>query len=398
MRRAAKTGTERVQGGGAGAVRRRGRPRRVGSDQVIRKLRLGTGPLTESERKWVRRDRLADAAAVRPRTLQEVADLLGVTTAGVWAMLARQGITGRPPGLSGHVRFKGGDEVVRKLRLGTGPLTDDERKWVRPDRLADASVIQPRTLQEVGDLLGINPRTVWAILSRHGITGRPPGLRQKSLSLWMGRDEVVRKLRLGTGPLTDDERKWVRPERLADASVVRPRTLREVGDLLGVTRERVRQILRRAGITARPSRPERRRTAGEAPEKMRAARREWVKQARAGASAPAEAVAQLARWFRSSGYVRRQDPQRLAEKGYMGYKKGDEVRLVADSLAQLRLLRRLLRQAGFNPGRPFVHSNQWRQPLYGRHNVTRFLALVAQAQDPQPGAADFTTGRAPQPS
>ena len=90
---------------------------------------------------------------------------------------------------------------------------------------------------------------------------------------------------------------------------------------------------------------------------------------------PAEAVARLADLFHRSGYVRRQNPDRLAAEG-RGYKKGDEIRLVADTAGDLKVIRQLLRAAGFDPGRPFQKSNQWRQPVYGRAAVARFLALV----------------------
>jgi hypothetical protein len=59
------------------------------------------------------------------------------------------------------------------------------------------------------------------------------------------------------------------------------------------------------------------------------------------------------------------------------YKKGDEVRLVAGSTTELATIRRLLDEAGFKPGRPFVKGRQFRQPLYGRAEVARFLSLVS---------------------
>jgi hypothetical protein len=91
-------------------------------------------------------------------------------------------------------------------------------------------------------------------------------------------------------------------------------------------------------------------------------------------------VEQLGAFFRRNGYVRRQSADRLAAEGYEAYKKGDEVRLVADSKAELRAIRRLLRAAGFTPGRPFPKANQWRQPVYGRAAVARFLALIGEAR------------------
>ena len=74
--------------------------------------------------------------------------------------------------------------------------------------------------------------------------------------------------------------------------------------------------------------------------------------------------------------MRRQDPQRIEKDGWEQYKKGDEVRLVADSEQELKLIRRLLREAGFKPGRPFAKGLQYRQPIYGRQAVARFLELV----------------------
>ncbi len=88
------------------------------------------------------------------------------------------------------------------------------------------------------------------------------------------------------------------------------------------------------------------------------------------------ALRRLAKLFRRNGYVRWQNTRRLSKEGYSGYKKGDEVRLVAGTRQELAEVRRLLRAAGFKPGRPFRKANQYRQPLYGRVAVARFLVLV----------------------
>jgi hypothetical protein len=93
-------------------------------------------------------------------------------------------------------------------------------------------------------------------------------------------------------------------------------------------------------------------------------------------------LALLAGFFRRNGYVRWQDARRQRREGYWAYKKGDEVRLVAESLRELALIRRLLRRAGFRPGRPFRKGRQYRQPLYGRPAVARFLALIESEVDP----------------
>ncbi len=89
-----------------------------------------------------------------------------------------------------------------------------------------------------------------------------------------------------------------------------------------------------------------------------------------------DAIARLADFFDRNGYVRQQNAERLAVEGCGSYKKGDEVRLVAESLAELAEIRRLLRSAGFKLGRAFRKANQYRQPVYGREQVARFLVLV----------------------
>jgi hypothetical protein len=93
---------------------------------------------------------------------------------------------------------------------------------------------------------------------------------------------------------------------------------------------------------------------------------------------PAAVVAQLARLFRRNGYVRWQNERRLAADGWQVYKKGYEVRLVANSVKELNGIRRLLVAAGCKPGRWFVKGNQYRQPVYGKAAVLRFLELVGE--------------------
>ncbi len=90
---------------------------------------------------------------------------------------------------------------------------------------------------------------------------------------------------------------------------------------------------------------------------------------------------QLTDFFQRNGYVRRQNSDRLSEVGSQSYRKGDEVRLVANTRVELALIRRLLRAAGFKPGRAFTKGRQYRQPLYGRAEVARFLELVGQPLD-----------------
>lgn len=89
-----------------------------------------------------------------------------------------------------------------------------------------------------------------------------------------------------------------------------------------------------------------------------------------------EGAVQLAAFFRRNGYVRLQDPARAATEGAQAYKKGDEIRLVAWTKGELAVMRRLLKESGFPLAKPFEKNNQWRQPIYGRVEVARFLDLV----------------------
>lgn len=93
---------------------------------------------------------------------------------------------------------------------------------------------------------------------------------------------------------------------------------------------------------------------------------------------PPNVGAELAAYFSRNGYVRWQDRTKLSREGYMGYKKGSEVRLTAASRKELAHVRRLLKQAGFAPGRPFVKGRQYRPPIYGYDEVERFLTLVTR--------------------
>ena len=103
-----------------------------------------------------------------------------------------------------------------------------------------------------------------------------------------------------------------------------------------------------------------------------------MKSARVSERKPSrDVVTQLAASFRHNGYMRKPNPDRRAAEPHE-YKKGYEIRLVADSLAELRTIRRLLRAAGFKPPAAFAKAKQWRQPIYGREAVARFLDLIAK--------------------
>lgn len=98
--------------------------------------------------------------------------------------------------------------------------------------------------------------------------------------------------------------------------------------------------------------------------------------AKAAGQAPEPVAARLAWYFERNGYLRWANAERREAEGSEAYKKGDEVRLVAESRGELATIRRLLRTAGFAAGRPFRKARQYRQPVYGRHQVARFLEMV----------------------
>ena len=107
---------------------------------------------------------------------------------------------------------------------------------------------------------------------------------------------------------------------------------------------------------------------------------------------PNATALELAAFFQRNGYVRRHDPVRYAADGCMKYKKGDEVRLVANTAAERVRIRQLLRTAGFKPGRPFrkdKQGGQYRVPIYGREQVARFLRIVEETRACQQRAAGY---------
>ncbi|RME48593.1 MAG: hypothetical protein D6791_02890 [Chloroflexi bacterium] len=87
-----------------------------------------------------------------------------------------------------------------------------------------------------------------------------------------------------------------------------------------------------------------------------------------------EAEAFLRELFQRNGYVRVPNEKRRQEVGSQKYKKGYEVRLVANSEEELEEIRQALRQLGFRPARPFQKHRQIVQPVYGKQAVEWFLS------------------------
>lgn len=92
-------------------------------------------------------------------------------------------------------------------------------------------------------------------------------------------------------------------------------------------------------------------------------------------------AAELAELFRRNGYLRRQSSARVRRDGWDRYKKGDEIRFVANSREELRRIEALLRKVGFRPGRPFAKGRQFRLPVYGRNAVAALVELFGLGRD-----------------
>jgi len=86
-----------------------------------------------------------------------------------------------------------------------------------------------------------------------------------------------------------------------------------------------------------------------------------------------QALKSLITLFQRNGYVRVVDEKHRKEFGQK-YKKGYEVRLVANSKEELQIIRRLLKQAGFKPGKPYKKHLQFVQPVYGKSAVDWFAS------------------------
>lgn len=91
------------------------------------------------------------------------------------------------------------------------------------------------------------------------------------------------------------------------------------------------------------------------------------------ASAPSSTARQLAAWFDAHGWV--QSPPKKPKGKAADSRHGYEVRLTA-SPREVPGLVRMLKQAGFKPGKPHAKGNRLRVPLYGREQVARFKAMI----------------------
>lgn len=88
----------------------------------------------------------------------------------------------------------------------------------------------------------------------------------------------------------------------------------------------------------------------------------------------------LARFYRRNAYTREPKAERL-EDGHRSYRKGWEVRFVLRDLDEVTIVEGLLRQLGFNPGKPFAKHRRWVVPVYGEdvvNSLRRWEAKIGE--------------------
>lgn len=87
----------------------------------------------------------------------------------------------------------------------------------------------------------------------------------------------------------------------------------------------------------------------------------------------------LADYVRANSYARVPIADRQ-EEGWGTYKKGYELRIVVKSQDDLKKLRRLLLDAGIQPGKAYRKARQWVVPVYGKVYVSELLKFKSKAK------------------
>lgn len=84
---------------------------------------------------------------------------------------------------------------------------------------------------------------------------------------------------------------------------------------------------------------------------------------------------QLKQLFQRNGYYRVPDEDRRQEKK-AAYKKGYEIRFVAQNYKEYLEIRKLLKTLGYLPGKAFMKGAQRVIPVYGKENYLAFRQLM----------------------
>lgn len=85
----------------------------------------------------------------------------------------------------------------------------------------------------------------------------------------------------------------------------------------------------------------------------------------------------LVKYFLRNGYIRFPSKNLRKVKGE-DYKKGYEVRLVANDKKELLEINFLLKRAGFKSGKPFQKNSRIIQPVYGKDAVEKFQVFLSE--------------------
>lgn len=84
----------------------------------------------------------------------------------------------------------------------------------------------------------------------------------------------------------------------------------------------------------------------------------------------------LIQYFQRNGYFRIPDEE-LRERRGEDYKKGYEIRFVANDERELSKINSHLRKAGFKRGKSFEKNNKFVLPVYGREAVEKFRKILS---------------------
>jgi len=86
---------------------------------------------------------------------------------------------------------------------------------------------------------------------------------------------------------------------------------------------------------------------------------------------------QLRYFFRRNGCLRAPNRARREQEG-QNYKKGYEIRFVANNGKELLKIRSLLSKAGFKSGKPYSKRSQFVQPVYGKIFYEQFRKFIQE--------------------
>lgn len=84
---------------------------------------------------------------------------------------------------------------------------------------------------------------------------------------------------------------------------------------------------------------------------------------------------QLVKLINGRFYFRLPDKKRRKIEG-QAYKHGYEVRLVAKDKIELKQIQSLLKDLGFDIGKPFTKGSQLVQPVYGKYQVEKLKTIL----------------------